>query len=135
MLNQPKGVAANESYDGADDYITHTYIMPLLFDAESRRRLISEHRASPVGTPSANNKALVEHSHDLRTVLDKMRRHSMAGKYVSVCLRMFAEYKIGGVTGVMGEPVEMFDGIYSSEEACEHAIFLMRINDLMRQYG
>ena len=59
----------------------------------------------------------------------------MAGKYVSVCLRMFAEYKIGRVTGVRGEPVEMFDGIYSSEEACEHAIFLMRINDLMRQYG
>ena len=59
----------------------------------------------------------------------------MAGKYITVCVRMFAEYKIGRVTGVRGEPVEIFDGVFSSEEACEHAVFLMRINDLMRKYG
>jgi len=135
MLNQPKGVAANESYAGADDHMTRTYVMPLLFDDQSRRRLIAEHKASPVGTAPAASKQGVEHSQDLRTILDKMRRHPMAGKYVTVCVRMFAEYKIGRVTGVRGEPVEIFDGVFSSEEACEHAIFLMRINDLMRKYG
>ncbi len=135
MLNQPKGVAANESYAGADDHMTRTYVMPLLFDDQSRRCLIAEHKASPVGTAPTASKQGVEHSQDLRTVLDKMRRHPMAGKYVTVCARMFAEYKIGRVTGVRGVPVEILDGVFSSEEACEHAVFLMRINDLMRKYG
>lgn len=135
MLDKPKGVQANEGYERTDDYITRTYVMPLLFDDESRRRLIAEHKASPVGTPSKKGRPPVEHSHDLRTVLDKMRRHPMAGKYVSVCVRMFEDYRIGVASGVRGEPVEMFDGSYSSEEACEHAIFLKRVADLMRLYG
>ena len=109
--------------------------MPLLFDNESRRRLISEHRNSPVGTAPANGRAAIEHSHDLRTILDKMRRAPMAGKYVTVCIRMFEQYKIGIASGIRGKPVEMLDEIYSSEEACEHAIFLKRIADLMAHYG
>ena len=111
------------------------HLVAIINDDQSRRRLIAEHKASPVGTAPTASKQGVEHSQDLRTVLDKMRRHPMAGKYVTVCVRMFAEYKIGRVTGVRGEPVEIFDGVFSSEEACEHAIFLMRINDLMRKYG
>ena len=59
----------------------------------------------------------------------------MAGKYVSVCIRMFEQYKIGIASGIRGNPVEMLDEIYSSEEACEHAIFLKRIADLMNYYG
>ncbi|MDE0918001.1 MAG: hypothetical protein OSA04_06805, partial [Flavobacteriales bacterium] len=114
--------------------MTKTYVMPLLFDDESRRRLIAEHRNSPVGSSSKNGRPAVEHSHELRTVLDKMRRHPMAGKYVSVCLRMFEEYKIGISSGVRGEPVKTFEEVYSSEEACEHAIFLKRISDLMEHY-
>ena len=46
----------------------------------------------------------MEHSHELRSVLDKMRRQPMGGKYVSVCLRMFEEYKISISSGVRGEP-------------------------------
>ena len=124
MLDKPKGVQANEGYEGTDDYITRTYVMPLLFDDESRRRLIAEHKANPVGTPPKNGRTFIEHSEDLRTVLDKMRRHPMAGKYVSVCVRMFEDYRIGIASGVRGEPVKMLEGSYSSEEACEHAIFL-----------
>ena len=123
------------SHTETDDYITRTYVMPLLFDDESRRRLIAEHRNSPVGNAPTNGRAAVEHSHELRTILDKMRRAPMAGKYVSVCIRMFEQYKIGIASGIRGKPVEMLDEVYSSEEACEHAIFLKRIADLMNHYG
>jgi hypothetical protein len=109
--------------------------MPLLFDDESRRKLISEHRNSPVGTAPSNGRAAIEHSHDLRKVLDKLRRAPMAGKYVTVCVRMFEKYKIGIVSGIRGVPVDIQEEIYSSEEACEHAIFLKRIANLMNHYG
>lgn len=134
-LGKVKGVKANTAHSETDNFMTRTYVMPLLFDDESRRRLIAEHRNSPVGAPPKNGRPAVEHSHELRTVLDKMRRHPMAGKYVSVCLRMFEEYKIGISSGVRGKPVETFEEVYSSEEACEHAIFLKRISDLMEHYG
>lgn len=135
MLEKQKGVIANEGYEKTDDYITRTYVMPLLFDDVTRRRLIAEHKANPVGTAPKNGKTFIEHSEELRTLLDKLRRHPMKGKYVSVCVRMFEEYKIGIASGVPGESVNILEGTYSSEEACEHGIFLMRISDLMKQYG
>ena len=135
MLDKEKGVIANESHTETDDYITRTYVMPLLFDDESRRRLIAEHRNSPVGNAPSNGRAAIEHSHDLRTILDKMRRAPMTGKYVTVCVRMFEQYKIGIVSGIRGVPVDIQEEIYSSEEACEHAILLKRIADLMNHYG
>ena len=130
-----KGVKANTSYTETDDHITRTFIMPLLFDAGSRRSLISEHRNNPVGTAPVNGQPAKEHSQDLRTVLDKMSRHPMAGKYVTICVEMFKVYQIGVCSGVRGKPVEVLEDTYSSEEACEHAIFLKRISDLMNHYG
>ena len=121
MLDKEKGVIANESHTETDDYITRTYVMPLLFDDESRRRLIAEHRNSPVGNAPSNGRAAIEQSQDLRTILDK--------------IRMFEQYKIGIVSGIRGVPVDIQEEIYSSEEACEHAIFLKRIADLMNHYG
>ena len=94
MLDKEKGVMANESHTETDDYITRTYVMPLLFDDESRRKLIAEHRNSPVGTAPSNWRSAIEHSHDLRMSLDNMRRAPMAGKYVTMCVRMFEQYKI-----------------------------------------
>ena len=44
---------------------------------------------APVGKVPTNGRAAVEHSPELRTILDEMRRVPMAGKYVSVCIRMF----------------------------------------------
>ena len=94
-------------------------------------------REAPFGAGSApsNGRAAIEHSHDLRKVLDKLRRAPMAGKYVTVCVRMFEKYKIGIVSGIRGVPVDIQEEIYSSEEACEHAIFLKRIANLMNHYG
>lgn len=134
-LGKAKGVMANTGYTETDDHMTRTYVMPLLFDDESRRRVLAEHRNNPIGTAPKNGRSAVEHSQELRTILDKMRRHPMAGKYVSICVRMFEEYKIGVASGVRGEPVKIFEEVYSSEEACEHAIFLKRVSDLMEHYG
>ena len=56
-------------------------------------------------------------------------------KYVTICKKDFEDYRIGIVTGVRGEPVEILEDSYSSEEACEHAIFLKRILDLLERHG
>ena len=79
---------------------------------------------------------MVEHSKELQIVLDKLRRQPMAvKKYVTVCKKDFEDYRIGIVTGVRGQPVEILDESFSSEEACEHAIFLKRILDLLERHG
>ena len=79
---------------------------------------------------------MVEHSKELQIVLDKLRRQPMAiKKYVTVCKKDFEDYRIGIVTGVRGQPVEILEESFSSEEACEHAIFLKRILDLLERYG
>ena len=78
---------------------------------------------------------MVEHSKDLRTVLDKLRRQPMPGKLLTVCKRPFEDYRIGIASGVRGQPVEILDESFSSEEACEHAIFLKRIVTLLEKYA
>ena len=79
---------------------------------------------------------MVEHSKELQIVLDKLRRQPMAvKKYVTICKKDFEDYRIGIVTGVRGEPVEILEESFSSEEACEHAIFLKRILDLLERHG
>jgi hypothetical protein len=134
MLSKPTGVQTNQGNASTDDYITRTYVLPLLTDEETRRRLIAEHKATPVGRAASNGRAAVEHSKDLQTVLDKLRRAPMAGKYISICKRPHEDYRIGICSGVRGEPVKILDESFSSEEACEHGIFLKRIADLLEEY-
>jgi hypothetical protein len=78
---------------------------------------------------------MVEHSKDLIRVLDKLRRQPMAGKLLTVCKRPHEDYRIGIASGVRGQPVEILEESFSSEEACEHAIFLKRIVALLEKYG
>lgn len=135
MLNKPTGVQTNQGNTSTDDYITRTYVLPLLIDEESRNRLIAEHKANPVGAPPHNGQPPIEHSEDLRTVLDKFRRAPMPGKYITVCKRLHEDYRVGICSGVRGQPVKILDQSFSSEEACEHAIFLKRIADLLAKYA
>ena len=103
-----------------------------------RNKLIEEHRACPVGKAAHPHKGqpMVEHSKELQIVLDKLRRQPMAvKKYVTVWKKDFEDYRIGFVTGVRGQPVEILEESFSSEEACEHAIFLKRILDLLERHG
>jgi hypothetical protein len=59
----------------------------------------------------------------------------MEGKYLTVCKRPFEDYRIGICSGVRGKPVEILDDSFSSEEACEHAIFLKRIADILEKHS
>lgn len=135
MLNKPTGVQTNQGHASTDDYITRTYVMPLLTNEESRRRLIAEHKANPIGRPPKNGMPPVDHSQDLQTVLDKLRRAPMTGKYITICKKLHEDYRIGICSGIRGEPVEILEGSLSSEEASEHAIFLKRIADLLAKYA
>ncbi len=135
MSHEETGVQTNESHREVDDFITRKYVMPLLWDEETRNRLIAEHRAHPIGAPAHNGRPAIEHSADLIRVVDKLRRAPMTGKYVSVVIRNFADYRIGVLSGVRGEPIKMLEGSFSSQDACEHGIFLKRIGDLLEKYG
>ena len=135
MFDKPTGVQLNQGNLSTDDFITRTYVLPLLLDEEKRNELIAEHRANPVAGPPKNGQPPIEHSENLRTVLDKFRRQGMAGKYVTVCKRLHEDYRIGIISGVRGQPVKITEDSYSSEEACEHAIFLKRIADILEKYS
>ncbi len=134
MFGKPTGVQTNQGHTSTDDYITRTYVLPLLTDEACRNRLIAEHKANPVAGPPANGRPPIEHSKDLRTVLDKFRRQPMEGKYITVCKRLHEDYRIGICSGVRGQPVEILEESFSSEEESEHAIFLKRVNDLLTRY-
>jgi hypothetical protein len=134
MSSDPTGVQSNEGHSATDDFITRKYVLPLLRDEATRNRLIAEHKANPIGTPAHNGRPSIGHSDDLIRVIDKFRRAPMKGKYVSVCIKPFADFRIGIVSGVRGEPVKLLEGSFSSQDACEHGIFLKRIADILRKY-
>ena len=136
MTKDKTGVQLNLGHTSTDDYITQKYVLPLLKEEKTRNRLIEEHRACPVGKAPAPHKGqpMVEHSKDLQTVLDKLRRQPMAGKYITICKEAFKDYRIGVCSGVRGKPVKILEESFSSEEACEHAIFLKRIVNLLEKY-
>ncbi len=134
MFSKPTGVQTDQGRASTDDYITRTYVLPLLRDEETRNRLIAEHRANPVAGPPKNGQPPIDHSKDLITVLDKFRRQPMEGKYITVCRRLHEDYRIGICSGIRGVPVEILEDSFSSEEASEHAIFLKRIADLLEAY-
>ncbi len=131
MSYKQTGVQMDEGRSNTDDYITRTYVLPLLRDDEMRNKLIAEHRINPIGKAPSKGNAAIEHSKELRTVLDKFRRQPMAGKYITVCKVPFQDYRIGICSGERGVPLEMLDGSFSSEEASEHAIFLRRVADIL----
>ena len=138
MNKDKSGVQLNQGHTSTDDYITRTYVLPLLKDEKMRNKLIEEHRACPVGKAAQPHKGqpMVEHSKELQIVLDKLRRQPMhIKKYVTVCKKDFEDYRIGIVTGVRGEPVKILEESFSSEEAVEHAIFLKRVVDLLERYS
>ena len=135
MTNEKTGTQLNQAYTSVDDFNTIKYVLPLLRDEKTRNRLIEEHRACPVGRASHKGQPKVEHSKDLIRVLDKLRRQPMPGKLLTVCKKPHEDYRIGIASGVRGKPVKILEESFSSEEACEHAIFLKRIVALLEKYG
>ena len=128
------GVQENRGHTSTDDFITRTYILPILADKARRTAITNEHRANPIGKPGLNGKAGVGHSEDLRRVLDKFRRAPQTGKYVIVQAKAHADYRIGIASGIRGKPVKMLAKSFAAQDDCEHGIFLKRIQDIMALY-
>ena len=102
----PSNVQLNKGHKHTDDFITKKYILPMLRDPQKLQKLIDEHRANPVGKAATRNHGVIQHSQDLQTVLDKLRRASKEGGFVSVCLKLHEDYRIG-ITTELGEPVQI----------------------------
>ena len=85
--------------------------------------LIEEHRVGPLG----------KHSDNLSRVLNFFRRGEMADKYVILRLKDGEHrYRIMAVPGVRGAPPRVVDDkIYDSLNDSYHAVFLLRVNDLL----
>ncbi|WP_136660459.1 branched-chain amino acid ABC transporter permease [Nitratireductor sp. XY-223] len=85
--------------------------------------LIEEHRKSPLG----------KHSDALNRVLNYFRRGEMADKYA--IMRQpdgFHRYKIIAFSGERGAPPRLVDDrIYEDINEAYHAVFLLRVNDLL----
>ena len=85
--------------------------------------LIEEHRRNPLG----------HHSDSLSRVLNHFRRAEVADKYAIMRQpEAFHAYKIVAFSGVRGAPPRLVDDrtYYDINEAY-HAVFLLRVNDLM----
>ena len=48
----------------------------MLRDPQKLKSLIEEHRATPIGRAATKDHGVIQHSQDLQTLLDKLRRGS-----------------------------------------------------------
>lgn len=85
--------------------------------------LIEEHRLKPLG----------QHSDALSRVLNYFRRGEVADKYAIMRQTgQFHAYKIVAFSGVRGAPPRLVDDrVYNDINEAYHAVFLLRVNDLM----
>ncbi|MYZ46235.1 hypothetical protein [Propylenella binzhouense] len=84
--------------------------------------LIEEHARAPEGP----------HSRELSAVLNYLRRAPMAGKLAIYAEEPFALYRVVRLSGRRGEaPVFASTEGHATIAAASHAIFLMRIAELM----
>lgn len=85
--------------------------------------LIEEHRQNPLG----------QHSDALSRVLNHFRRGEVADKYAIMRQPgQFHAYKIVAFSGVRGAPPRLVDDrLYNDINEAYHAVFLLRVDDLM----
>lgn len=86
--------------------------------------LIAEHKAKPLG----------QHSDALDRVLNYFRRGEMPDKYAILRVGPFAasSYKVLAFSGRQGQPPRVVDDkLYTTAEEAYHAVFLLRVNDLL----
>ena len=90
--------------------------MPYTIQPEDRIH-VDEFRQRPMGP----------HSPGLLRVLNRMRGGPMAGRYILVCTRPFAEWRLALHPGDRAKPIQMIDGyVFTSREEAEWAVFRMR---------
>lgn len=85
--------------------------------------LIAEHRANPVG----------RHSDALERVLNDFRRAPLDGKYALFELEPNRKYRIVTTTARdSGPPRNAGDPVYTNKSDALHAVFLKRVEELMK---
>jgi hypothetical protein len=74
--------------------------------------------------------------HDLRRVLLRMRGTSPKNKLIVICTKVDSEWRIGRLSGIRGVPPAFAtDDVYTSEQDIQHAIFLMRLDEMPETAG
>lgn len=72
----------------------------------------------------------------LNRVLLRMRAQPAKGKLVVVCTKVEKEWRIARLSGVRGVPPEFVDGrVFDDEQEIQHAIFLMRLDEMAETDG
>ena len=67
----------------------------------------------------------------LNRVLIRMRAQPVRNKLVVICTKVEKEWRIGRLSGIRGVPPKFVnDKVYDDENAIQHDIFLMRLDEL-----
>lgn len=89
-----------------------------------RDKLVAEHARGPEEHFSA----------ELNEILAHFRRQPPPGKYIIISNCEWEDYRIAVLSGVRGAPPRLLDlDPYPTERAAKHAVFVLRMNDLMRE--
>ena len=86
--------------------------------------LIAEHRAKPLG----------QHSDKLDRLLNYFRREEMPDKYAILRVGPLrsCRYRVMALSGRAGHPPRLVDDkLYDTLDEAYHAVFLLRVNDLL----
>ena len=86
--------------------------------------LIAEHRAKPLG----------QHSDALDRLLNYFRREEMPDKYAILRVGPLTScsYRVMALSGRAGHPPRLVDDkLYATLNEAYHAVFLLRVNDLL----
>lgn len=72
----------------------------------------------------------------LNRVLLRMRAQPAKGKLVVVCTKVEKEWRIARLAGIRGVPPEFVDNrMFADEQEVQHAIFLMRLDEMAESDG
>lgn len=72
----------------------------------------------------------------LNRVLLRMRAQPAKNKLVVVCTKVEKEWRIARLAGVRGVPPEFVDNrVFDDEQEVQHAIFLMRLDEMAERDG
>jgi hypothetical protein len=72
----------------------------------------------------------------LNRVLIRMRAQPVRNKLVVICTKVEKEWRIGRLSGIRGvAPKLVNDKVYDDENAIQHDIFLMRLDELPESDG
>jgi branched-chain amino acid transport system permease protein len=86
------------------------------------RKIIAEHKRDPVGI----------HSDALERVLNYFRRPNLLDRHVIVCARPFKQWRVARMSVPGQAPVFVDERNYNSEAKAAHAVFLIYVEQTMR---